>query len=252
MNITTRAWILWAKPVREYDSLVCAYSQQVGKIKAIAQGTRKMNSKLRSLLIPFSNVEISLVRKENRELARVIGGKLCVSYPELYNDFEKTTAAHWVSEIMDRLTPLEQVAHNKYDLVGKTFEFIAHVGNTRALQIIFGLRLIDLTGHRLILNHCSDCEAPPLEAQTIWLSQTGLICPMCRLRTHGIYSLDKHSFQALCKYQESPWSLAEYSPNSVELHALEGFVQFLIRHYTAQPIRSDTFRKKTEVHELAQ
>lgn len=80
---TTRGIMLSERPVREADRIYNILTRDFGLVRATALGARKISSKLRGHLEPFSLSDISLVR--GKEHWRVTSAQLIKSLPALHS-----------------------------------------------------------------------------------------------------------------------------------------------------------------------
>ena len=83
-HFETDCFILHGRNLREANRFLLLLSREFGPIWAEAQGVRKLQSKLRYNLQPFSKTKVTLI--QGREVWRVVGARESVSYFELFKN----------------------------------------------------------------------------------------------------------------------------------------------------------------------
>lgn len=239
-------WVLWARPYGEHDYLVCLYSRERGKLKAYVKGIRKMQSKLRSSISPFSRSQFEIHMNTRSQWAKIIGVNPITFYPSLHRDMQRIVEASWVCEVLDRLTPLEQPSQGKYNALSQALDRIASTENYRMIRIIFGFSLVEQSGHGIKLDHCTECRTPMTGGSPVWISYSGCICERCKHTVSNVIRIDYTIYRLLNVLKKDSLTLETHSLNRVELDSLVDILNFILRHYLQRPLRADTFRNKIE------
>ena len=127
----TEAWLLATRPIGEADRLVTLYTKDLGRIDALAKGTRLAKSKLKGHLNLFSRVRVLLT--SGKELWRIIdveqihekGELINLLYVQEFAEFFKRAVSHslpdqelWGAiEKCGDLQTYEQLQRMKYDVL---------------------------------------------------------------------------------------------------------------------------------------
>ncbi|NQV93184.1 DNA repair protein RecO [Candidatus Kaiserbacteria bacterium] len=82
----TRALVLGSTPVGEADRFIDMFTEDLGRVRAIAKSVREERSKLRFSLQDFSVSDVSLVR--GREVWRLVGAE---NRRNIHNEFKNRT-----------------------------------------------------------------------------------------------------------------------------------------------------------------
>lgn len=85
-HFETDCFILHGRNLREANRFMLLLSKEFGPIWAEAQGIRKMQSKLRYNLQPFSKTKVTLI--QGREVWRIVGARESISYFNLFRNEE--------------------------------------------------------------------------------------------------------------------------------------------------------------------
>lgn len=96
---STQGIVLNKTLVGEADAIFSIYTKDFGKIRALAQGVRKENAKLRGHLEPFNRVGINFVLGKNGQ--RLTGAWLIDFWPGIKNNLAGLVAASYMAEIVD-------------------------------------------------------------------------------------------------------------------------------------------------------
>ncbi len=99
MTFRTLAITLTKKPWREADSLYSFYTREMGKVVAICQGARKIQSKLNAHLEPFGAADILVASGKNFD--RVAGAARVKYFFGISASIEKAFAAARVLHFLD-------------------------------------------------------------------------------------------------------------------------------------------------------
>lgn len=99
----------------EADRILTIYTRHYGKIRAIAKGVRKITSRKGGNLELFNHCVLFLA--EGRNLDIVTEAQVINSFSRLGDDLERAAAAFYLVELVDQLTPDEQVNRQVFDLL---------------------------------------------------------------------------------------------------------------------------------------
>lgn len=97
---TTEGIILKRSDTGEADSFFTIYTKDFGKIRALAQGVKKGDAKLKGHLEPLSLSAISLVTA--RSGLRLTAAVLQAAFPDTRNNYNKLAAGFSVVELLDK------------------------------------------------------------------------------------------------------------------------------------------------------
>jgi DNA repair protein RecO (recombination protein O) len=84
----------------EADKLVTVFSEQYGKLRAIARGIKKPKSSLRSCVQPFCYSQLHFYR--GRDLELITQGKLLDFFGNSREDLERTLYSTYLMEMLDK------------------------------------------------------------------------------------------------------------------------------------------------------
>ncbi|GAB6169650.1 DNA repair protein RecO [Clostridium carnis] len=197
----TNAVVIKTKEFKENDKLVWLYTEDLGKVTAIARGARKSKSKHFSLTLPLCYGEYVLFK--GKSLFNIQEGRLNNSFQGLLSNLDKLTYSSYLCELIDIC--MEDGEVNKE--IFKEFLTCMYLLNTDALDYellirSFELKLLKATGYGLNLDACTSCRKKIGVSNYISLSHFGGVCEECS-REHGLY-ISKPAYNALRFLNNTP------------------------------------------------
>jgi len=159
----------------EWDKLLTVFAEGQGKIKVVAKGARKIQSRYASLTQPFCQIQFTVYSGKNMHTFSQV--ELVESYRPLREDLSRMTYGLYMLELVD-ITLEENQAHDDIlSLLIACLHILAHTDHLELLLAFFELRLLSRLGWRLNLDACPVCG---MEAGTkLSIANVGLICPGC-------------------------------------------------------------------------
>ncbi|MDD5043576.1 MAG: DNA repair protein RecO [Patescibacteria group bacterium] len=182
----TRAIVLTKKTWRENDALYSFYSEDFGKIKAVAKGAKRISSKLAPHLEPLMVTDL-MVARSSRGVDKVAGSSLVRDFCLLKNNFPRLILAGQAVELVDEFVDLEHGDARIFELLKRFFILLNDgfagdndfVKSKTALKI-FILQLLDYLGYTPELYSCVNCKTEIAEAENFFHSaRGGMLCKKC-------------------------------------------------------------------------
>lgn len=120
----------------EADRLITLFTQKYGKIRALAKGVRKVNSRRSSHLEIFNEVKISLY--QGKSFLYVSDVDTLTSFPRLRKNLSKVAVAYNMCELVGRMSAEEQKQEEIYSLLAKGLRYLDEngVNNRKLKQVI--------------------------------------------------------------------------------------------------------------------
>jgi DNA repair protein RecO (recombination protein O) len=225
----------------EADRLLTLYGRELGKVRAIAKGVRKIHSRKAGHLEPFTRVNLLLAR--GRDLLIVTQAETVEAYLPIKESLLLTGYAAYIIELLDRFTYEEGENRLLFDLLVEALARLARGDDPWLAVRYYEVRLLDNLGFRPELFHCVHCHEE-IQAQDQYFSALagGVLCPRCGA---GIANTDKVSMQAL-KYlrhfQRSSYPDATRAHPTLEVQLeLETLLQHNITFLLERKVNSTAF-----------
>ena len=164
----------------EADRLLVLYTREMGKVRAIAKGARKMRSRKAGHLQPFTRVTLQLAK--GRDLWIVTQAEMQDAFQPLRESLLRTAYGSYVVEIFDRFIYEEGEGQALYRLLVQTLARISKEEDAFLAVRYFEIRMLDLLGFRPNFLLCVGCgnEIKP-EDQFFSALEGGIRCANCGL-----------------------------------------------------------------------
>jgi DNA repair protein RecO (recombination protein O) len=238
----TEGIVLRRQDFGEADRLTTIYTLHHGKLRLVAKGVRRLQSRKAGHLEPFTRVALLIAR--GRELDIITQAETIGDFFVFQNDLDQLGHAAYLVELVDRFT-VEEGEENRaqYRLLLDSLERLAQGKYDRAAVILyFELRLLDLVGYRPELFQCLECgaEIRP-ENQFFSFHRGGILCPRCGKGEKQAQAISLSALKILRHYQRSNFQVAS-SPNvPLDLFAevdvtMEGYINYLLERQLNVPI----------------
>jgi len=218
LNYNSRGFILRQRDYRDSDKLLSIFTEQKGKITAVAKGIKKPKSSLRACAQPFCHAYFHL--NQGREMDLLTQGRLIDFYANSRSDLERSLYCIYLMELLDKSlmenTPLPGLYHALLEVLTA----INEQGLNPLFIRYFEVRLLASLGYKPVLSQCISCNRKAAAGFGFSLSEGGLVCPACQGEandainvsgeTLGILRLlSEGSFQTLPRVKASPGGLKE-------------------------------------------
>lgn len=142
----TQAIILNRTDYGEADRIISFLTPDHGKVKAIAKGVRKSQSKLAGGIELFSVSDISFI-PGRKEISTVVSTRLIKHYGNIVKDLDRTTTGYEVIKKLDKATEDSPEADYFY-LLQEAFEALNDPKiDLGLINLWFNMQLLRLAGH---------------------------------------------------------------------------------------------------------
>jgi DNA repair protein RecO (recombination protein O) len=243
----TEAVILRRQDLGEADRLVVAYSPDRGKLRLVAKGVRRLNSRKAGHLEPFSRTALLIAR--GRELDIISQAEALETYPALQRDLRLVGQASYAVELLDRFTLDEGGSRPAYALLLETLGRLASGRPPAAVLRYYELRLLELMGYRPEFFRCVQCssEIRP-EDQFFAPALGGVICPRCARSQVLTRPLSLEALKVLRHYQRSGFEAAA-APHlkPAVRQEVEGHLEAYLNHLLERQLNSPRFLRQVDV-----
>ena len=147
----TEGFVLGSRPIREADKYFYIYTRDFGLIGAVAQGVRKLNSKLRFHLQDFNQLDLELV--EGKEIWRITSATKtpCRSGDGPHYGMGELGFLGNLFRLLRRLCPGEEKNEAVFNELKNVYQFLAIENlsseELRNFECVVVLRLLNYLGY---------------------------------------------------------------------------------------------------------
>lgn len=179
-TLNTDAIILSRRDCGEADRLLIAYSKDLGGIKIMARGSRRLKSKLAAHVEPFCVGKYFLA--EGKTFYILAGAEAVETNTTLSSDIERYKDASYVCELL-QMVMVENQASEK--LFSETRRILNSLGkenaSTRKLLLrYFEFLLLSEIGYETNFTQCRKCHGKLEKEESYLGSYEGVYCGRCK------------------------------------------------------------------------
>ena len=225
----------------EADRLLTLYSREHGKIKGIAKGARKPQSRKTGHVELFMRSRFFLAK--GRDLDIITQAEAIDSYVALRSDLVRTTYASYAVELLDRFTVEEDKHSGIYDLLVNALGWFATAEDLLLAARFYELRLLSLTGFQPRFFQCVSCDEAIVEQDQFFSAELGgFLCPDCRHADRNAMPVSAVTVKVLRYLQSRSWDVVQHLQlKKPLLHDLEKVMHAYITHILERELKSVDF-----------
>ena len=211
----------------EADRLLTLYSRERGKIKAIAKGARKPQSRKTGHVELFMRTHFLFA--EGRDLVIITQAEMVESYPALRGDLVRATYGAYAVELLDRFTVEGDRHTDIYNLLADALGWLATAADLMLAARYYELQLLAQTGFRPQFFRCVTGGEPIAEQDQFFSAELGgLLCPDCHLTDRNARPISAVAVKVFRYLQTRDWPTV----SSLQLkRPLQGELERIMHYY---------------------
>jgi DNA repair protein RecO (recombination protein O) len=245
----TEAIVLKKADLGEADRILTLYTPHLGKIRAVAKGVRRPQSKLGGHIEPLSHSEMLLTCGQTLDI--VSQGQAIESFLPLYDDLWRASWALYAAELVDKFTPEGEENFPIFSLLLDTLHQLCLTHKGELILCYFELHLLDHLGYRPQLQRCLNCNSPLRPTSNFFSPSGGVLCPLCRYQEAITYPLSLNALKTLRFLQWSDYSTASQLRINPELSLeLEQIMQRYISYLLEAKVKSAEWLKRLRAKKI--
>ena len=232
----TRGVVIGRRAFGESDRLVDFYTRDYGKVRGIARAARRARSRFGSALELFTLGEMVFFDTGRSELVQVDHFDIVRPFVRVREHLERLGQGAWAVEVVARLSADRDPHPALFALLVRALTALETARRPARVAVCFGLRAVDLLGHRPRLDRCVSCgRLHPFPDAALDMTAGGLVCTACRPGADAM-SLSEGLVGTLKRLRTLSWDealrLQLADPLDAELAAvLEGLMARLMGRY---------------------
>jgi len=181
--VKTVAITLKSRKWGEADRIVTLYARQLGKIRAVARGARRLKSRMGAALEPLTMCELNLFEKSGDSLYRVSQVDLIEPFVRFREDLTLMAAAARMANVVGAVTPDGDPDPELFDTLEQGLRSLMTSDDPALTALLFQIRLLGLTGFRPQTDHCAACgKSREIHEPQFSPASGGLVCATCAAR----------------------------------------------------------------------
>jgi DNA repair protein RecO (recombination protein O) len=243
-SVKVEAIVLRHSEWGEADRMLWLFSREMGKLRAIAKGVRKIHSRKAGHLEPFTRV--SLLLAKGRDLWIVTQADTLDAYLPLRNGMAGIAYASYVVELLDRFTIEEGESNLLYKLLEDSLNRLSQELDREFVLRYFEIRLLDHVGFRPQLFQCLGC-GQDIQAQDQYFSAEagGVLCPNCGISANSVSPISMTALKLLRHFQRSSFREAKRAQLSPQINReMENILQHYLTYLLERGLNTPPFIRK--------
>jgi len=175
---------LLARKYKGTGRVVTFYTQERGKVEAVAQGIGKPTSKLAAAVESFTVSRLLLV--QGKQLDRVSQAEVLESHLPLRTDMVRLAYASYIAEMLARTTESHHPDPDIYGLLATTLPTLCGCDDPELVLWSFMLRFFSFQGLAPELETCCKCGAAAGLDVCYLPREAGVACAACTPPNRGL------------------------------------------------------------------
>ena len=234
-------------PLGESDRVVTFFTRQFGKVRGVARAARRLRSRFGSALEPFTLGELVFFDNGRSDLVQIDHFDIVRPFASMRDELERLGQSSWMAECVARLTADRDPNAPIFTLFVRALETIEDGARPGRVALVFGLRHVDLLGHRLRTDACVACGESGVVAEdrvAVDVTAGGSVCARCAAALGGTLTVSVSAFGALKRLRRAGWDESMTLPFDREETELRSLLEAHVSSLIGQSTRSARFLRE--------
>ncbi|HMO13306.1 MAG TPA: DNA repair protein RecO [Pirellulaceae bacterium] len=239
----TLAIVLRVTEFSETSCVVTLFTQDFGKLSALAKGARRPKSPFEAALDVLSVCRVVFLQKSGDSLHLLTEAKLERRFRAGARNLESLYAAYYVVELLGRMTDHLDPHPELFRLAVSTIvELDSAIGEKHELHTTisillmrFQMQMLSMLGQAPGLHACVECNANLEETidkkrVAFGLNSGGILCAKCKRNDRRIISLSLSALQGLADAMGTNFGINDAAVRKLPLGEMRGLLDWYITH----------------------
>lgn len=247
----TNAVVLRRINLSEYDKILTLFTEERGKLNAVAKGSRKPISRLAGATELFTHARWQLAM--GRSLDVVTQAETIDAFHHIRSDLGRIAHALVMTELLDRFTEERDPSPELFRLLVFSLRTLEHFDPPDLLTQWFALRLLQGVGYRPHLENCVvGGEAIPAGLLFFSPSLGGVVCSRHRRGHADVIPVQPETLTLACTLmrldpgEEEPLALLAPHVSAGRRRELDRLLQAHLHYRLERPIQSLDFVRELQ------
>jgi len=238
------AVVIGSFPLGESDRVVTFFSRDFGRVRGVARAARRIKSRFGGALELFTLGQLVFFDTGRSELVRIDHFDVTHPFAPLREDLGRLGEAAWVVEIVARTTGERDRQPALFGLLVRALKAMEEATRPPRVAACFGVRCLDLLGHRPRLDRCVECgRAYPFPRP--FLGEGGVLCETCGRRPGADAApVSPATLAAFDRLRAVRWEEAVATPIGRAGPELRAVLDTQLARVIGQPTRSGRFLRE--------
>ena len=246
----TEALVLRSTPVGEAGAIVTLFSENEGKLRAIAHGVRKPTSKKTGHLEPLNRVDLALSRPSSGALATITQAQMIEGFDRLKGDLEALSKGIYLAELADGFGAEGSANRKLYSLLLDTLGALNDTPGPGLVLRYFELHLLRCAGFMPELYRCVECREELRPDEHLFSPDVGgTLCLGCTPSGVRVMSLSVQALKVMrFLHRATLGELARLRTDIRLEEELKSLLSVALKYWLDREIQSKSFLEHLERH----
>lgn len=239
------AIVIGGHDLAEADRIVVFYTQRAGKVRAVAEGARRIRTRFGGNLQLFTQGRLVYFERPNKTLHKVNEFAVIRSHHVLREDLDRMVLGSTAVEAVAAGVEDEEAFPELYRLLSEGLDLLEEAGRPQQVLQGFLLHLLRLLGYLPELSVCVRCRkgVPSREGTYLSPGQGGLLCAGCQPGTADALPVSSAALGFLRGASGSTLRVIDrISTISQVLQEVSAIQLAFLRHLLGRSLRSADFQ----------
>lgn len=240
--VETEALVLRNFDLSDADRIVVFLTEDDGLVRGVAKGAKRLKSKFSGSLEPFSIVNLSYFKKDERELVSIYHVELKQSYFEIAGEIEFLQNFGYLADLLANFAPPHEPNKRLFNMAKACLDAaVKFPDNISNIVLYFELWLLRLGGYLPLWENCKRCKSELNDAEiTVLEHDFHLGCENCHRNKSGmkISALQRRVFNLAQKVSPGKF-VRETADNIEDIDIVSGLLKRIISQILGKDIVSE-------------
>ena len=176
----TDAIVLRQYPLSDSDRIIVFFTKEYGKIRGVAQGIKKLQSRIAAPLEPFNHIRLEFWSRDSKDLSQIRRVELVHSFLKNDPDFVQICAFSYFAEIANEMVQEYQTNPALYRLLLSSLHAGEALAVNHSLVRYFEIWCLKLSGLLPNYAYCSNCgKYVKDDGFFAWIEPGQGLCSVC-------------------------------------------------------------------------
>lgn len=195
--------ILSRENIGEKDRLIVFLTEERGKLKAVARGSRRISSKMAGSLEPFNLVRCWMHIGKTFDIIKNV--ELKKTFPNVIKDINRYIIVTRMVEFIQTIVQENDESQDIFKLLLGVLTAIDKSENLNSIKLFFWINALILSGYKMRLDRCV-CGKEDIRGFSPSLG--GVVCIDCMIKTNDNMLISNSALETLRMYEQIKLSSA--------------------------------------------
>jgi DNA repair protein RecO (recombination protein O) len=202
------AVVIGSFPLGESDRVVTFFSREFGKIRGVARAARRIRSRFGGSLELLTLGQLVFFDTGRSDLVRIDHFDVVRPFARVRGDLDRLGQGAWIAECTARLTADRDPHAAVFGLIVRALGSLDDGRPPRRVAVAFGIRCVEMLGHRLRADACVGCGRRSAAPVAIDVEAGGVVCAECEGDAPSPLHVAPQTIAALRRERTLAWDAA--------------------------------------------